>query len=132
MKRSKPIQADEVMKLLEKHAPISSPDLARHMKVGRTSLNYHMDTLHRQKRIYVSGWTGFNRQGSPVRLWSVGDQPDAEKPLECAPVAPPKESEAEKWERIMSEREAVMRARLAATIKPFRHWTDVALFGEPA
>lgn len=132
MKRSKPIQADEVVKLLEKHGPISVSDLARHMKIGRTSLNYHISVLHDQKRIYVSGWAGFNRQGSPVRLWCVGDKPDAEKPLESAPVTPRKESEQEKWERIMSERDDLIRARLAATIKPFRHWQDVALFGASA
>jgi predicted ArsR family transcriptional regulator len=70
-----------VLEAVNKHGPISSPDLA--VKMGKTvaTIDFYMRILHAEpKQVYVANTRDSEGRGRNARLWAAGDLPDAWRP----------------------------------------------------
>lgn len=121
--------------LIEEHGPISCSALGELMGLSREAARNHVKVLADQddKVIYIADWTpalGYGR-GSSGPMWAAGDKTDAPKPPQLG--RRPKAERTEEDEAEYSEKRLMIEIRnKAKLIRPFRHWQDIAFFGEAA
>lgn len=123
-----------VLEVLKEQGPLSSVDLGELMGMTGSAARDHLYNLHEitPKVVYVHSWRpslGYAK-GRTSQLWAAGDAEDAvQPPVRERPKKSPlhflKDDESDG--HMLSE----LRKR-AKQIQPFRHWQDVAFFGEPA
>lgn len=75
----------EVLALVKKHGPITSPDLAKKMGKTVATVDFYMRILHaaKPKLVYVAKKRDTEGRGRNARLWAAGDLDDE---IEIAPV----------------------------------------------
>lgn len=121
-----------VLEFLKEHGPISSPQLGEKMGMSREAARSHINYLREQmpKSVYIHSWSpslGFSK-GRSGPLWAVGDAEDAPQPLvRIRPKKSPLGALDDDGYEVHLRNELMKRAM---EIKPFRHWQDVAFFGE--
>lgn len=124
-KRTKPgklaLVAQRRQRLVElvKTKPMTIRELSLAMQVPTTTV--YKDTLQLKKQIYVADWVGIG-EVRMIPLFAYG----------CKPDAPMPEKKRAMLEKRMATVEAANNPAPAPkrTIRVFRHWLDVALFGE--
>ena len=140
---------DFILAALKKYGPIASPALAKKLGMLSATVNWQVQQLHELKQIHVHGYS--DKPGKThMRIWSVGNKPDATRPdkfdrdeyyfgtryIEAAEKhiqkAEKKGASQEQLEAMWEAAEKKRRQAIAAQIKPFRHWQDVALYGVAA
>lgn len=121
-----------VLEVLKEHGPLSSVDLGALMGITGASTRDHLYNLRDMHEVHVHSWRpalGY-KMGRSCQLWAAGDAKDAPKPLL-------RSHHAKKSLHVLKDEDDGYEVHLhnelrkrAKEIKPFRHWQDVAFFGE--
>lgn len=116
---------------------LTIPDLAETIDLFPSSIRDLVYRLHGERKLYIERWIIVGKSMAYTAAYRLGDLPDAPKPPKMTKEqraakmriyrANYEQSKAQKAER--EYRERVRRELLRPA---FRHWMDVALFGEPA
>jgi hypothetical protein len=69
-----------ILNLLAKHGELSNAKLSELLGITELTLRHHAKLLRVTKRIYTAGWVFPPEGGYPMRIWKIGNQPDAPKP----------------------------------------------------
>lgn len=115
-KQKAAIRRKEALKHLER-TPMTSSDLAKWMNVSTSTSLKDLKVLHEMNQVHIVKYIGLNDvQSSPMFAFGYGE--DAEMPEK---------------KRLMLDRRAETVSegyRERPVIVAFRHWLDVAFFGE--
>jgi hypothetical protein len=121
-----------VLKVLQDNGPLSSVELGALCSMTGSATRDHLYNLREitPKVVYVHSWRpslGYAK-GRTSQLWAAGDAEDAVQPParqrpKKSPIHILKDDECDG--HMLSE----LRKR-SKQIQPFRHWQDVAFFGE--
>lgn len=121
-----------VLEFLKEHGPLSAVELGAKMGMTREVVRSHITYLREKtpKVIYIHSWRrglGY-KQGRGGPLWAAGNAADAPRILvrvrsRKTSLHVLKDDECDG--HMLSE----LRKR-AKQIQPFRHWQDIAFFGE--
>ncbi|NUY33254.1 hypothetical protein F0160_22475 [Paraburkholderia sp. JPY303] len=133
---SEPDRIEQIKGIIEDEA-MTIPEIAEAMNLYPSSIRGLVYRLHRNSEIYIDRWTISGKAYAYTAMYQVGNMQDAPKP--------PKMSHAERKEKMRiyranyeetkaerAEREYREKVRKELGRPAFRHWQDLALFGEPA
>jgi len=126
MKRTSETRVAQLMELLKDGKPRTAPMAADEMKADASAISAAMGCLMGRGQIHIADWTKRLRSGGRmIAVYQIGAGENKPMP------APPSKAEYRKHQ---SQREIEERERLAAErarpVVAFRHWQDVAFFGE--
>jgi predicted ArsR family transcriptional regulator len=114
---------DEIIAALKTRGTMGAADLAKIIGVSREVIDKRLRRLREkeQKQVCISGWLRA-KSGRVIALYSLGSEP-------C--VRRPGKHEVEDEAEALFQLDRQRKARAALARPAFRHWQDVAFFGEP-
>lgn len=120
-----------VLETLKEHGPLSSVELGALLGITGPSTRDHLYNLREIHEVHVHSWRpalGY-KMGRSCQLWAAGDAKDAPKPPNRSHHAKKSSIHTLDDEGYEVHMHNELRKR-AKEIQPFRHWQDVAFFGD--
>ena len=94
-------------------------DIADALHITKTPASSAIGALHDRGQVFIARYDRLPGSSRHCAVFKFGNEPDAE---------PPEKANRYAW--VEAERDWIAQSR--APVKPFRHWQDIALFGEVA